>query len=244
MKTQSSDLSNPVKVSGRVQPESGRPPLPLSAKILYSLFVAVLIPVYVHEYGPTNFLYFCDVALLLTLMGLWWESPLLVSMCSVGILLPQFLWLVDFVCHAVGIHLTGTTDYMFDAKLPIFTRGLSLFHGWLPLVLVWLQIRLGYDRRALPAWTGLAGVLILVCYCFMPAAGAQLADPNTPVNINYVYGFDDHKPQQWVNPNIYVILWFGLLTTLAFIPTHLVLKRFCRPARAWQQLTSRLLPIE
>ena len=54
--------------------------------------MAVLVPVYWYYYGPTNFLYFCDVALFLTLAGLWLESPLLISMCAVGILLPQMLW--------------------------------------------------------------------------------------------------------------------------------------------------------
>ena len=47
--------------------------------------MAVLIPVYLYRYGPTNFLYFCDIALLLTLVGIWIDSPLLISMCAVGI---------------------------------------------------------------------------------------------------------------------------------------------------------------
>jgi hypothetical protein len=44
---------------------------------------------------PTNFLYFCDIALFLTLAGLWLDSPLLISMCAVGILAPQALWVLD-----------------------------------------------------------------------------------------------------------------------------------------------------
>src|SRR6516165_7594680 len=70
-----------------------RPRVPLVLKLAYTTFIAVLIPVYWHYYGPTNFLYFCDVALILTLGGLWIESPLLISMCAVGILLPQILWM-------------------------------------------------------------------------------------------------------------------------------------------------------
>jgi len=42
--------------------------LPMAFKIVYSAFVAVLVPVYWQSYGPTNFIYFCDVALLLTLV--------------------------------------------------------------------------------------------------------------------------------------------------------------------------------
>ena len=68
-------------------------PIPLWLKIAFTVFMAVLLPVYWYHYGPTNFLYFCDVALILTLIAIWTESALLISMCCVGILLPQALWL-------------------------------------------------------------------------------------------------------------------------------------------------------
>ena len=58
--------------------------------------MAVLIPVYLHYYGPTNFLYACDLALILTLIGVWTESALLVSMCLVGIGAIQALWVIDY----------------------------------------------------------------------------------------------------------------------------------------------------
>ena len=37
--------------------------VPLGLKLAYTAFMAVLVPVYWRYYGPTNFLYFCDVAL-------------------------------------------------------------------------------------------------------------------------------------------------------------------------------------
>ena len=203
--------------------------IPLAAKIVYTAFMVVLVPVYLRDYGPTNFLYFCDVALFLTLAGIWMESALLIGMCSVGILFPQTLWLLDFGAGVIGLKLTGMTGYMFDPNLPLFTRGLSLFHGWLPILLVWLVIRLGYDKRAHLAWTGLAAVLVLVAYLVLPPAGAGLS-PNTPVNVNYVYGFNDREPQQWMNQNLYVVLWMCALWLVAFLPTHLVLRKFCRTA--------------
>ena len=73
--------------------------VPLWLKMVYSAFVAVLIPVYWYYYGPTNFLYFCDVALILTFIGIWIESPLLISMCAVGIVFVQMIWVLDFVGH-------------------------------------------------------------------------------------------------------------------------------------------------
>jgi hypothetical protein len=199
--------------------------IPMFAKVAGTAFLAVLLPVYLHTYGPANFLWFCDAALLLTIVGMWWESSLLISMCAVGILLPQCLWVMDFGVNCLGFHFLNLTSYMFDRHLPLFTRGLSLFHGWLPFLLLWLLARLGYDKRALAAWTALAAGLVLVCYFFTPAAGAHLADPNLPININYVYGFNDQQPQPWVNQNLYVILWLAVLWLVAYFPTHLVLRK-------------------
>jgi hypothetical protein len=207
--------------------------IPTAAKVTVTAFLAVLVPIYLHTYGPTNFLWFCDAALVLTVSGMWLENSLLISMCSVGILLPQCLWLADFGGNLLGFHFLNLTGYMFDSHLPPFTRALSLFHGWLPLLLVWLLFRLGYDKRALSAWTVLAGGLVLICYFFTPPAGAHPANPNIPININYVYGFNDQQPQHWVNQNLYVILWLGALWLVAFLPTHLALRKiFATPPHA------------
>jgi hypothetical protein len=216
--------------------------IPLVAKVDVTVFLAFLIPVYLHAYGLTNFLWFCDTALVLTVAGMWLESPLLISMCAVGILLPQCFWLADFGGHLLGIHFLGLTGYMFNPQLPLFTRGLSLFHGWLPVLLVWLLFRLGYDPRALTAWTVLATGLVLVCYFFTPPAGAHLADPNIPVNLNYVYGFNDQQPQHWVNQNLYVILLLFVLWLVAYLPTHLALRKIfsAPPPLALTKLSIRL----
>lgn len=214
-------------------PEETRPEvrrkIPLAIKVGLSVFVAVLVPVYLHEYGPTNFLYFCDTALLLTLAGVWLENSLLISMCSVGILLPQALWLIEFVLKFFGVELTGLTAYMFDPKIPLFARFLSLYHGWLPLLLAWLLLRVGYDKRAFAAWSALAAGLVLISYFFLPPAGAHLANPNQPVNIDYVYGMNDRVPQQWMDQRLYIVVWIGVLCLLLFLPTHLLLSKIIRP---------------
>lgn len=214
--------------------------IPLGLKLAYTAFLAVLIPVYWINYGPTNFLYFCDVALLLTLIGVWRESPLLISLPAVGILLPQALWCADFAINLAGGHLTGMTDYMFDSHRSLFLRGLSLFHGWLPFLLVYLVRRLGYDRRALWGWSALCIALCLTAYFFLPAAGAEMADPKIPRNINYVFGLDDAKPQQWFAPPIYLVAWITALIGLVFVPTHYLLKKLC-PASAVRDPAPRRL---
>ena len=121
--------------------------IPLAAKLFITAFLAILVPVYLHTYGVTNFLWFCDAALILTVIGMWLENSLIISACAVGILLPQCVWLVDFGGQLLGFRLLGLTGYMFDSHLSLFARGLSLFHGWLPMLLVWLLSCLGYDRR-------------------------------------------------------------------------------------------------
>ena len=205
--------------------------IPLWIKIPYTAFMAVLIPVYWYHYGPTNFLYFCDVAAIMTLIAIWIESPLLLSAALVGAFIPQMLWVVDFCVELTGFHLTGMTRYMFDAQKPLFLRFLSFFHFWLVFLLIYLVWCVGYDKRGLPLWIGIALVLLAVCYGFMPPAsptkdpvtGAQLRDPNVPVNIDYVYNIlTDEEPQQWMDPNWYVVTYAVVLVVGIFLPTHLL----------------------
>lgn len=209
---------------------STTPRIPLVAKLLITTYVAVLIPVYWVTYGPTNFLFFCDMALILTTIAMWRESPLLVSAAAVGILLPQLLWALDFISSLLGIPMTGMTDYMFQASIPLHVRFLSFFHFWLPFLLIWLLGRTGYDPRGLALWMVLAFSSLYICYFFMPAPPAPLHNPALPVNINYVYGFSDVKPQNWMPERIWFVVLQLMLVFLLFLPTHWLLKRLCRPA--------------
>ena len=189
--------------------------------------MAVLVPVYWANYGPTNFLYFCDLALFLVLAGIWTESALLVSLPAVGILLPQMLWCVDFLVELWGGRLTGLTAYMGDPNRSLFLRGLSLFHGWLPFLVFYLVKKLGYDRRALPGWIAIATLVCLVAFFFLPPAGAVRADPKTPRNINYVFGLSDTKPQSVLPPLTYLGAWMAALTGIILLPTHFLLRKLC-----------------
>ncbi len=200
--------------------------IPLWVKLAYTAFMAVLVPVYWTNYGAANFLYFCDVALILTLAGIWLESPLLISMCAVGILAPQVLWVLDYIAHFVGLKITGMTGYMFDSSKSLFLRGLSLFHGWLPFFLVYLVWRVGYDRRALKQWTVLAWAVLLVCYFLMP--GPRPDPGNAAVNINYVYGFDDTAAQTWMHPLLWLVMLMTVLPLALFLPTHWALTKWVR----------------
>lgn len=208
------------------------PRVPLALKLAFTVFMAVLVPFYWITYGPTNFLYFCDVAMFFTLAALWTESPLLASMPAVGLIVPQFVWCVDFVAGCFGISLLGMTDYMFDPGIALFARGLSSFHAWLPFVLLFLVARLGYDRRAFLYWTALAWALLAVCYLLLPAPPPDPARPNVPVNINYVYGFSDTAAQAWMPGWAWLALLFVGLPLLVFWPTHRTLQHWRGRRRA------------
>jgi hypothetical protein len=202
--------------------------IPLWIKVAFTGFMAALVPVYWQQYGPTNFLYFCDIALFLTLAAIWTESSLLASMAAVGIIAPQMIWCADFGAHLLGFKLVGMTDYMFNAQRSLFLRGLSFFHGWLPFLLIFLVAKLGYDKRAFRAWTVLAWALMLIAFFFLPAAGATLPNPKTPVNINYVYGLSDAAPQTWMPAYAWLALMLAALPVVFYAPTHWVLKRLCK----------------
>jgi hypothetical protein len=118
------------------------------------------------------------------------------------------------------------TSYMFQESIPLFTRGLSLFHGWLPFLLMWMVWRLGYDRRAFVGWTVMAMGLLLVCFLFMPPPPTPADNPNLPVNINYCYGPSDDGAQTWLEPHVYLAAYAVALIVVFFLPTHLFLRRF------------------
>lgn len=191
--------------------------IPLWPKILYTLFVAVLVPVYWRHYGPANFLWASDIALFLLLAGLWLESALPVSMMALAVLVPEILWILDFLARL----LTGFepdafrgTRYMFDASVPGYLRALSLYHLLLPGILLWSLHRLGYDHRALVAQT-------LLCWIVFPVS-YLVSSPQA--NINYVFGFGS-VPQAWMDEKLWVLFLMIAFPLLLYLPLHLLLKR-------------------
>lgn len=180
-------------------------------KVLYTVFLAVLVPVYWVHYGPRNFLWFSDIALLTTAAALWLESSLLASMMMLAVLLPELAWNLDFFGRLLtGRSILGMSAYMFDVTLPRYLRALSLFHVPLPAGLAWLVLRLGYDRRAWLWQSLLAAVVLPVTY--------RLSDPAE--NVNWVHGVV--RPQHALPPWLYLVLLIVGFSLVLYLPPHLV----------------------
>jgi hypothetical protein len=71
----------------------------------------------------------------------------------------------------------------------------------------------------------LALVLMLVCYFLMPPPPTPRGNPKLPVNINYVYGLNDEKPQEWMPPLAYLASTMVGMPLCIFLPTHLILRK-------------------
>ena len=184
--------------------------IPLWLTLAYALGVPVIAAVYWHAYGPTNFLWLSDIALGFTLLALITGNPLLASMPAVGVLPLELAWTVVFLS---GGRLIGLAAYMFDSKLPLYLRSLSVFHLAMPPTLLYLLSRLGYDERALIYQTLLTWCVLIVTYL--------ATDPAK--NINWVFG-PGKRPQQVMPPLLYLAIEMALFL-LVILVTHFVLKR-------------------
>ncbi len=192
--------------------------IPLWVKLAYTLFVCVIVAVYVVKYPPGNFLWFSDIALLGTVPALWLESSLLASMMTLGVLLPEVMWNLSYVGRLLtGKRISGLTDYMFERDKPLYLRALSLFHVFLPILLLWMVARLGYDPRALLAQTLLAWIVLPLTYWFTDPA----------MNVNWVFG-PGNRPQQRIAPLLYLGLSMVVFPVLVYLPSHLLLQWLLR----------------
>ena len=219
--------------------EPNRAPVPLLLKILLTVFVVVLVSQYWKNYGPANFLWFCDFGLVMTALAVWVESPLLISMEALALTFPQILWTADFLS---GGNIVGFSRYMFKHELPISTRALSTFHLWLPLILVWLVWRLGYDRRAFWLQVLVSTALLLACYLLTdprhPPAGFSAA----AVNVNRVFGLEEARVQTAMHPVLFLAITIAFYPVCIYVPTHLLFKRIFRVPRPTQPQADSLSP--
>ena len=192
--------------------------LPLGLKIGYTIFLIVWIPTYWVQYGPSNFLWLCDIANLILAVALWRDSALLVSSQAVSVLLIQVALVVDLgVALIAGIHPIGGTEYMFDPQKPLPVRLLSLFHVAMPPFLLWCLWRLGYDRRGWKLQTVFAWVILPLSFL---AGDAE-------TNLNWLWSLFGWR-QTLVSPPLFVPIAMVLYPLVLYLPSHALLRRLYR----------------
>ena len=187
--------------------------LPIWLKLTWTVWVLAWAPLYWRQYGPQNFLYFCDLGNLLILAGLWLESALIFSWQASGLLIFQTIFSIDLVgALLTGTHITGGTEYMFDVHVPLFMRLFGLFHVVVPVLLLWGIRRLGYDSRGWKLQTLTAWIVVPLCYFWRPQ-----------FDVNWARGpffREQHVVPGW----LYVLAYLILVPLLIYYPTHLFLQ--------------------
>ena len=195
-----------------------RPVFPV-ARWVGLAWLAVWIPAYWSFYGPVVFLNLCDIAVVLTCVGLWRGSALLLSSQAVSSLVVDLAWVLDLAWRGItGRHLIGGTEYMWDPAYPGWLRALSLFHIALPIVLIWSLRRVGYDLRAPYLQIGITAVVLVASRLVGAAENANFAftDP--------LFG------RSWGPAPVHLAVILGGLAVVYGL-THLVLRRLA-PAPA------------
>ena len=199
--------------------QSGPDAFPLARRFALA-WLAVWVPAYAWGYGWANFLHLCDLAVILTCVGLWRGSALLLSMQAISSLVVDVLWDLDLAFRALtGRHLLGGTEYMWESRFPLALRLLSLFHVVWPPLLWWALRRVGYDRRALLAQCLLAAAVLALSRIVQPDA-----------NINFAVA-DPFLRRSWGPAPVHVGLTALVLAALVYAPTHVLLRRVMPPPR-------------
>jgi hypothetical protein len=181
-------------------------------------FLAVYVPAYALAYGLANFLFLCNLSVVLAGVGIWTCSRLLLSSQAVATLLVGAAWTLDFASRLVaGRHLMGGTEYMWDPQWPLFTRLLSLYHVVLPPLLFLAVRRVGYDRRGYGLQAAIAVAVVAAGRLFGPEA-----------NINYAF-VEPLFQRTWGPPAAHVTAVSGFLALGVYPLAHLALARWARP---------------
>jgi hypothetical protein len=183
-------------------------------RLAAAAWLVLFVTVYGWIYGAENFIRLCDVAVILTCVGIMTGSALLVSSQAVSSLVVDLAWDLDLVWRLVaGRHLIGGTEYMWDERYPLWVRLLSLFHVvWPPLLFVVLR-RLGYDPRGLLLQCGIAAAVLVASRFILPGE-----------NLNFAHR-DPFVHRSWGPAPVHLALTYAVLVGAVYWPTHLVLRK-------------------
>lgn len=191
-----------------------REPVPLAARLGFTAWMAIWVPVIMATQGPQNFWWLCNLAQFLLLYGIWTSNRLIISSQAGTVVLIGLVWTLDFVAALViGASPTGITAYMFNDQLPPALRATSTYHIWLPVLVLWLVRRQGYDYRGLWLQCAIGSLAIIGSWLF--------GQPER--NLNYTIA-PFNIEQTWLPQAVYIPLLCIATATLVYLPGHFLVR--------------------
>jgi hypothetical protein len=184
------------------------------ARWIAMVWLLVWVACYWRVWGLANFLHLCNIAVILTCVGIWRGSSLLISSQAVSSLIAPLFWDLDVLWRLLlGKHLIGGTEYMWDFQFALAVRLLSLYHVPWPVLLLWALRRVRYDPRALPVQTTIAVVVLVISRYVQPALNLNFAhrDPFFGISLSPAI--------------LHLAVSAAVLIAVAYWPTHLLLMR-------------------
>jgi hypothetical protein len=189
-------------------------PYARSLRIGAVVWLAIYLPSYAMAYGVRNFLFLCNLGVMLTAIAIWRGDRLLLSSQAVAAPVIGLAWALDAGWRlSTGAHLFGGTEYMWDPQYPLFTRLISLYHLFWPILVVALALRHGYDRRAWALQSAIAGGVIVLCRVATPPAE----------NINFAF-VDPIFGRSFSPAPLHVAIVLLALAGVAYGATHAALR--------------------
>ena len=195
-------------------PTAKVPPVPIAARLGFTAWMLFWIPVVLATQGPQNFWWLCNLAQFILLYSIWTSDRLLVSSQAGTIVVVGAAWTVDLAGALItGSSPFGITTYMFNEDLSIALRATSTYHVWLPVFVVWLCRRQGYDVRGFRLQCGIGTAAILGSWIF----GESMR------NLNYTiapFGIE----QVWLPQALYIPILCVGTALLLYLPGHFIVK--------------------
>ena len=153
--------------------------LSITGGFLLGLYACMALA-WCRRYNSGYLLWFCDIALLLTGLGLLFRSAILVTAELTAILVFHLAWNIDFWLYLLlGYSLTGTTHYMFYPELSLTEKALSFFsHVFVVPAALYGAYVLGAPRRAWLLQWAQTLLVFLMTYLFT----------RPEENINWMFG--------------------------------------------------------
>ena len=197
---------------------AGSRSIPLVAASCFTVWMVLWVPIVLWAYGPQNFLWVCNIAQFVVLYAVWRDDRLALSSQAGTVCIVGLAWTLDLLLALATGGLTASfTAYMFNPELPLIARLSSLYHVGLPVFVIWLLRRTGYDARGWRLQCMIGGVAVV--------AGWLLTEPSR--NVNWV-----HQPfgieQSWMPAVAFVALLLVAYPVAIYLPGHSLVRSLLR----------------